>query len=200
MNQSQQPQRWWKDNRLAWVLAALPLTVLVIITILGYWQKWPWIELLWRWLELLIIPVVLAAGAFWFNTQSRRRELEQELARRKSEQELALQARESEQELAHRERENDREIARDRASEEALQRYLDTMQKLILDKGLRKSEKEAEIRDVARARTLTVLRGLDGNRKGQVLRFLYEAGLITKIKWGESGGSLVALSRYAQVA
>jgi hypothetical protein len=54
------------------------------------------------------------------------------------------------------------------------------MQALILEKGLRKSEKYAEIRDVARARTLTVLRSLDGNRKGQVTRFLHEADLIGK--------------------
>ncbi len=31
---------------------------------------------------------------------------------------------------------------------------------------------------IARTRTLTVLRGLDGTRKGLVLRFLHEAGLI----------------------
>jgi hypothetical protein len=41
------------------------------------------------------------------------------------------------------------------------------MQELILDKGLRKSEEDAEIRNVVRARTLAVLRSLDGNRKGQ---------------------------------
>jgi hypothetical protein len=53
-------------------LAALVLTALVIITILGYWQRWTWTELLWRWLELLIIPISLAAGAFWFNNQTRK--------------------------------------------------------------------------------------------------------------------------------
>jgi pentapeptide repeat protein len=144
--------------------------------------NWKWIELLWHWPELLIIPIVIGAGTFWFNTQSRKREIEQELARRESEQKLALQARESEQELAQRERENDREIAQDRAREEALQRYLDRMQELILDKGLRRSEKGAEIRDVARARTLAVLRSLDGDRKGQVVRFLHEADLIGKVE------------------
>jgi hypothetical protein len=168
---------------------------LVITTILGYWLRWAWTGLVgiqanpdtrlaWDWLELLIIPLVLALGALWFNNQSRRRELEQELARRRSEQKLALQARESEQELAQREREKDREIAEDRVREEALQRYLDRMQELILDKGLRRSKEDAEIReemrDVARARTLAVLRSLDGNRKAQVARFLYEADLITR--------------------
>jgi uncharacterized protein YjbI with pentapeptide repeats len=59
---------------------------------------------------------------------------------------------------------------------------------LILDKGLRRSEKDAEIRDVARARTLAVLRSLDGNRKEQVVRFLSEAELIVgKVEKEESG-------------
>ena len=82
MNQDQQPRHWWKNNRLWGALAALILAGL-FTTILGYWQKWAWTELLWRWLELLIIPVVLAAGAFWFNTQTRKSE--QEVARRERE-------------------------------------------------------------------------------------------------------------------
>jgi hypothetical protein len=83
---------------------------LLITTILGYWQRWAWTELLWRWLELLIIPVVLAAGAFWFNRQERRAQNVMETRRQ-----------ESEQALAREERENDRYIAEDRAREEALQ-------------------------------------------------------------------------------
>jgi hypothetical protein len=142
MNQDQQPRPWWKDNRLAWALAALTLAGLLITTILGYWQRWAWTELLWRWLELLIIPVVLAAGAFWFNRQERRAQNVMETRRQ-----------ESEQALAREERENDRYIAEDRAREEALQWYLDRMQELILDKGLRTSEEDAEIRTVAWART-----------------------------------------------
>lgn len=76
------------------------------------------------------------------------------------------------------ERENDRELALDRAREEALQRYLDRMQELILDRGLRTSGKDAEIREVSRARTLAVLRTLDGTRKGSVLRFLRDSDLL----------------------
>jgi hypothetical protein len=159
----------WKDTRLIWALAALSLTVLVMATVLGYWQRWAWTDLLWRWLELLIIPIVLGAGAFWFNSHTRK----------------------SEQEIARRERENEQAIAKDRRREEALQRYLDTMQELILDKGLRRSEKDAEIRDVARARTLTVLRSLDGERKGQVVRFLHEADLIGKAVTEASGETRV---------
>jgi hypothetical protein len=66
MNQNQKPQLWWKDIRLVWALAALTLAALAITTILGYLLSMAWTELLWRWLELLIIPIVLGAGAFWF--------------------------------------------------------------------------------------------------------------------------------------
>jgi uncharacterized protein YjbI with pentapeptide repeats len=119
--------------------------------------------------ELLIIPVVLGLGGIWFNSQ----------------------ARKSEQELAQRERENDRQIAEDRVQEEALQRYLDRMQELILDKGLKRSKKFAEIRSVARARTLAVLRSLDGDRKGQVVRFLHESDLIGNLVQEPGEGQVI---------
>jgi uncharacterized protein YjbI with pentapeptide repeats len=79
-------------------------------------------------------------------------------------------------------RKTEQEIAQDRVREEALQRYLDRMQELILDKSLKKSGKDAEIRNVARARTLAVLRSLDGNRKGHVVRFLHESELIGRLE------------------
>jgi uncharacterized protein YjbI with pentapeptide repeats len=71
--------------------------------------------------------------------------------------------------------------------EEALQRYLDRMSELVLDKKLRESKQYDAVRATARARTLTVLRSLDGHRKGQVVRFLYEADLIGKVVIDESG-------------
>ncbi len=56
------------------------------------------------------------------------------------------------------------------------------MGQMLLDKErpLRRSEEGDEERILARARTLTVLPRLDGGRKGTVLRFLYESGLIHK--------------------
>jgi Pentapeptide repeats (8 copies) len=166
MNQIQQTIRWWRINPLVGTLAALALIGLLITIVLGYLLNWEWTGLVgipqnpetrtaWDWLDLLIIPLVLALGALWFNNQAR-----------KSEQ----------------------AIAQDQAREEALQRYLDTMQELILYKGLRTSEKDAEIRDVARVRTLAVLRSLDENRKGQVARFLREADLIGRVIIDEAGG------------
>src|SRR3990172_95740 len=103
---------------------------------------------LWDWMELLIIPLVLAIGAYYLNRS---------------------------------ERNTDREISTDRQKEEALQTYLDQMADLLLKKNLRTSENE-EVRNVGRTRTLTVLRGLDKTRKGIVLKYLHEAGLVAKEK------------------
>src|SRR5260370_40731789 len=56
------------------------------------------------------------------------------------------------------------------------------MSELLLEKKLRESEPEDEVRTIARVRTLTVLRRLDGERKRNVLTFLQEASLIDKGK------------------
>lgn len=71
--------------------------------------------------------------------------------------------------------------AEQRAQDEALQAYLDQIGQLLLDKDgpLRESGKGDEVRTLARSRTLTVLARLDGYRKGSVVRFLFESGLIT---------------------
>lgn len=111
----------------------------------------------WDWMELLIIPLFLAGGAFFLN---------------RSEKEIERKATEDRAKL-------EREIAKDRQQEEALQSYLDRMADSLLNDSLRATENN-EVRDVARIRTLTVLRGLDGKRKGFVLLFLKEAKLIER--------------------
>ena len=65
------------------------------------------------------------------------------------------------------------------ANEKMLQRYLDNMTDLLLRGKLRHSEKTSEERQIARTRTITVLRSVDKERKGIVIRFLYEANLIS---------------------
>ena len=77
------------------------------------------------------------------------------------------------------ERRAERRTASERTQDISLQSYFDVMTELIIDKSLGKSEENAEVRDIARARTLTVLRGLNGERKGMLLQFLYEANLIS---------------------
>ncbi len=114
---------------------------------------------LWDWMELLIIPLVLALGAFFLNQSERTIERHAVEDRAKIE----------------------RERATDRQQEAALQSYLDRIEELLLKVKLR-TARNKEVRNLARIRTLTVLRQLDGNRKRIVINFLYEAGLISKEK------------------
>lgn len=72
----------------------------------------------------------------------------------------------------------DRQIAEDRRGEETLQSYLDRMEYLLLEKDLRAAGTTSEVSILARAFTTTTLRELDGRRKGALLLFLYEAGLV----------------------
>jgi uncharacterized protein YjbI with pentapeptide repeats len=103
---------------------------------------------LWDWLQLLIVPAVLAAGGVWFNLRQDRR------ARR----------------------------AEDlRAQDEALQAYLDQMSELLIDKKLHdETAPHSDKRVTARARTVTVLSQLNGDRPRRVLQFLYETRLISR--------------------
>lgn len=130
-------------------------------------ESWEREKKLWDWLELLIVPIVLAGGASWLNWSER-----------KAERKIAEERRQADQRIADARIKAEREIAEDRQQEERLQAYFDKMTDLLLEKGLRDSQDEDEVRSIARTRTLTVLRTLDETRKGLVVRFLYEAGLI----------------------
>jgi hypothetical protein len=106
---------------------------------------------LWDWIKLLVVPAVIAAGGLWFNRQQQERELR---------------------------------TAERRAQDEALQAYLDQMSNMLIPTKDRPSlydENPPEsLRTVARARTLTMLSRLDGDRKARVVQFLYESGLISR--------------------
>jgi uncharacterized protein YjbI with pentapeptide repeats len=73
-------------------------------------------------------------------------------------------------------------IAEQRAQDETLQGYIDQMSQLMIEQGLRGTSTTDDVSVSARARTLTVLRRLDGDRKASLLRFLHEAGLIDEGK------------------
>ena len=87
------------------------------------------------------------------------------------------------------------EVEKDRSQEAALQAYLDRMSELMIEKGLLTSAEGDEIRDIARAQTLMVLRQLDDkDRKGWLVRFLHDAGLIRLSYAAELDGVIVDLS------
>ena len=56
--------------------------------------------------------------------------------------------------------------------------YIDNIQDLLLNHNLLVSKPSGEVAILARARTLTGLQGLDPERKGRLVQFLYEAQLI----------------------
>src|SRR5215211_2397646 len=128
-------------------------------------RLWEWTDFgektLWDWLQLLsalAIPVVLAVAGFWF----------------------AAWQGERQQAIEDQRANVERDVEDQRAQDTALQAYLDQMTELILEKNLRDSKEESEVRTLARARTLTVLGRLGPDRKRSVVQFLYESYLIRK--------------------
>jgi uncharacterized protein YjbI with pentapeptide repeats len=132
----------------------------------------------WDWLQLLVVPLMLALITVVFTWQ-------QNVHQNELEDQRAQQA----QKLENQRAEAERELAVQRAQDEALQAYLDQIGSLLLEKDLRTSDEDSEVRTLARARTVTVIQRLDSDRNSNVIQFLDEAGLIEK---GESSIRLLA--------
>jgi uncharacterized protein YjbI with pentapeptide repeats len=162
------------------------VAVIVLLAIGGASLGWTGFadKTLWEWLQLLgalAIPVVLAIAGFWFTSQ-------QEARQQRIEDQRAQQAQEIENQRA----EAERELAEQRAQDEALQAYLDQMGSLLLERDLRASEEDSEVRSLARARTLTVLGRLDPSRKTALMQFLVEAELVQRVERGR--GPIITLT------
>jgi len=112
---------------------------------------------LWDWLQLLIISAVLTFLLIWFH----------------------LQQNQSNLNLSKKQHDLDSQIAQNQQQDAILATYLDSMSDLLLH-NLHESKPGAEIRNIARAKTLYALRILEPVRKGILLQFLYEADLISK--------------------
>src|SRR6266568_7127478 len=203
--------------------------VLIILSILGYIFNWGWSGLnvytvdvklnptkgnslptnitvylpfktLYDWLQLLIIPAVLAVAGYVINLTISRGEQAATEQRAQSEREVAEKRADTERQIAKERYEQDQQIALDKQRQDLLQAYLDRMSELLLEKGLRTSQADAEVRNVARTRTISVLRQLDAVRVGDVFTFLNEAGLmetpepivrlgdanLSKVNWSEA--------------
>jgi hypothetical protein len=141
-------------KQLLWTLGIV--AVFTIVIFIGYRYG----ITLWDWLKLLVVSAVFAGGGLWFNRQQRERELR----------------------IAREQQEREVEIAERRVQDEALHAYLDQMSDMLIPKIDQPSLYEARPGDslssVVRARTLTVLPRLDGDRKARVVQFLCESGLI----------------------
>ncbi|MCY7275677.1 MAG: pentapeptide repeat-containing protein, partial [Phormidesmis sp. CAN_BIN44] len=148
---------------------------------------------LWDWMSLLLAPATLASLGFWFQSS-------QEQAKAAKE-EAAKKAEKASKERAEEQTRQEKERAEDRQREDALENYINSISDLLIGKGLSTLVKQKEKSllkerqedllnaglDVIRARTLSILRRLtdekdskptDAERKGSILLFLYDTGLI----------------------
>jgi hypothetical protein len=73
---------------------------------------------------------------------------------------------------------SNQQIEKDRQMEAALKIYVDDISNLMLEEKLLSSDPGDEVRSIARAKTLNTLRTLDSDRKGLLISFLYDSGLI----------------------
>ena len=145
-------------TRLAAIVAGIALLVFFIVGALSHWAWAGFDKPLYDWMQLLIIPVVLALVAVWFNRIDKKNEVA---------------------------------IASDNQQESALQSYLDHMQELLLEKGLRESQPGDEVRNIARVRTLTMFYQLDARRTNYMLSFLNEAAIISE----DQGNCIVSFNK-----
>jgi uncharacterized protein YjbI with pentapeptide repeats len=157
----QQKPQWEEQARRVprWlaVLAVLALAGVVVGVILyGYLERPGWIGVadkrFWDYLDLLIVPAALALGVYWLNRVQSERELKAEQAQ----QESALRVEDQ------------------RAQSEALQAYLDAMDRLLRDVSLTESSDQLTFinRELAQARTTTVIATLGPERNRIVTLFL----------------------------
>jgi hypothetical protein len=166
-----------RSKRFSWRVIVIALTTLLVwVFYLILWNGSSWrtwtgfgdftsptgeyhhAKTLWDWMSLLIVPAALASGAWVLNKWQADRE----------------------RDIARRQGETDREMESERQGQTMFEAYLDQMTLLLLEKGLRQREDCDEVKTIARARTLTLLNALDGVRKGQVIKFLFEANLLTR--------------------
>jgi hypothetical protein len=71
-------------------------------------------------------------------------------------------------------------VERSRAQEERIRTFLDEMDKLLIERHLRASLRDADERKLARTRILTVLLNMDIGRKRRPLKAIYELRLVDR--------------------
>jgi hypothetical protein len=129
------------------------------VVIYGYTTSPGWVgvanKTLWDWLELVIVPIVIAAAGF-----------------------LLSIAAERERQLEQRERELFQQS--ERAQDSALQAFLDQLSHSDTYRELRTAPASGRKRAVQRAKMQTLLMQLNGPRKGVLLSFLHGAKLTRK--------------------
>lgn len=176
-------------RKLQQILTTSFLVILITLLVWIIWKTYQADNLgfdnktLWDWMELLVVPAILAFLAYLLNKSQKDTELR-----------IAEIRRTEEREAAEERAKVDRDIEKNRQQQKALEDYLDRMTELLLQANLRKSLPTDEIRSIARTRTLTILRNFNGVRKSQLIQFLYESALIGKITENGAFEEIIDLS------
>jgi len=164
---------WRQKIKQHWVaIAVIAIGAVVVIALIVLAYKFDWAgfnshtgpkldqnqqyrpeKTLWDWLQLLIVPLVLAVGGFGFSQMQKTTE---QRSTTDNQREAALQA------------------YIDKISELLLKEHLDER----TADGKLKPEYD-QVRKIARVRTITILFQLDSRRIGSVFTFLREAGLMS---------------------
>lgn len=155
------------------VITAILTTILIIAfyyATTNDWRMWSgFVELqqkegviphktLWDWMDLLIIPLALAFGAWLLKRADSK--LERDIAEGRIREAI--------------------EIEESRAQESVLETYFDRMSELLLKEKLIEKSIDNPAMNLARIRTLTTLKRLNGIRRNYLLGFLRDASLLTK--------------------
>ena len=151
----------------AWKVLVTVFWVAIVIGIIGsYFLHWNWTGFkangtLWDWLQLLSAPVFVSVLPLIFTGRLHSQE---------------SSTTSDSQDQSHA------QPADDSRQEAALKEYQNQIVDLLLNKNLSGSQPGSEVREVAKALTLAVLRHVGTDRKGDLLYFLYDAGLIYRGK------------------
>lgn len=156
--------RWQKSKRPLSVIVIIAVSILLVVLIVvevslygtGFAGKtlFDWLNLL----GVLAIPVIVGLGTLVFTT--RQTQISEE--NRKQQHETDLQITEKQQQQAF------------------LETYFDKMSEMLLEKGLRNSKPDDEIRHLAQARTLSALHRLDAVPNSTLLDFLFGSDLLRR--------------------
>ena len=155
------------EERVATLLGiGVGLTAIIVLLVIGgrslHWTGFGG-KTLWEWQGVLLVPVTIALIASLFTLYQGYRQQQLENQRADKAQQLETLS----------------------AQREMLQSYLGYMGTLLLEKNLRKAGEKRDVRLLARARTLTVLDGVRGDREARVLEFLVETKLIQSTAQGK---------------
>jgi uncharacterized protein YjbI with pentapeptide repeats len=161
------------------IIVGISVPILVLIIFWAIWAdispKWtgfgafdaesegPRAKTLWDWMELLLVPIVLALAGWW----------------------LTKTEKETEQNIANQRQEKDHALNLEQTRQASLEKYMSTISELILKNALvgpqnKQDDLSKNTKNLVRMWTLVLLRDMNENRKSQMLQFLYESGLINQ--------------------